>query len=101
MESVTSVDIKYVAGECPVQAEGHINGKPFYFRARGDRWSIGIGGEPVSAPEWEWTEMWGLWPSAGYMSNAEATALIMLSAQRFSAGEPSRYPSIDLDGFHD
>ena len=31
--------IDWCGGNCPVQAEGKINGKPFYFRARGECWS--------------------------------------------------------------
>ena len=30
------------SGKCPVQAEGTINGYPFYFRSRHARWSIRI-----------------------------------------------------------
>ena len=29
------VNISYAGGNCPVQIEGHVKGKPFYFRARG------------------------------------------------------------------
>ena len=29
-------------GLCPVQAEGTIDGYPFYFRARGERWGLHI-----------------------------------------------------------
>jgi hypothetical protein len=35
-----------VAGEAsPLQIEGRIDGAAFYFRARGDSWSIGMGGD--------------------------------------------------------
>jgi hypothetical protein len=30
------------SGKCPVQAEGKINGMPFYFRSRGGNWSLSI-----------------------------------------------------------
>ncbi len=30
------------SGKCPVQAEGKINGFPFYFRSRGGNWSLSI-----------------------------------------------------------
>lgn len=40
------IKIDYIGGNCPVQAEGTIAGKPFYFRARGDHWSIRIGDDP-------------------------------------------------------
>jgi hypothetical protein len=29
-------------GACPVQAEGFIDGFPFYFRSRGETWSLSI-----------------------------------------------------------
>jgi hypothetical protein len=40
-----------LGGACPVQAEGTINGHPFYFRYRGDEWSLTIapiGGDPMN-----------------------------------------------------
>jgi hypothetical protein len=33
-------------GQCPVQAEGKINGLPFYFRSRGVSWSLSIATMP-------------------------------------------------------
>ena len=43
---------------CPVQCAGTVNGQPFYFRARGERWTLGVGGDeetwmvstPVASP---------------------------------------------------
>ena len=35
-----TLKIDWIAGNCPVQAEGTINGVEFYFRARGDRWTF-------------------------------------------------------------
>lgn len=40
----SGIDIEWLSGVCPVQAEGTIDGEPFYFRARGARWHIEIGG---------------------------------------------------------
>jgi hypothetical protein len=68
--------IDYLGGNCPVQAEGTILGEPFYFRARGSRWSLGIGGDPVGKPEWEHEEQYGEWPDAGWMNEDEARAFI-------------------------
>lgn len=66
------VDIKWSGGNCPVQIEGHVKGKPFYFRARGEHWSLGIGGEPVGQPDWYCEEPYGSWPDAGWMHLHEA-----------------------------
>jgi len=37
-------------GTCPVQAEGKINGLPFYFRSRGRYWMLAIAKEPDGDP---------------------------------------------------
>lgn len=29
-------------GDAPLQAFGYLDGRPFYFRARGDRWDFGL-----------------------------------------------------------
>ena len=44
---VPEIVIDTLYGTCPVQARGAIDGKPFYFRARGGGWSIKIGGKDV------------------------------------------------------
>lgn len=72
------VVIEDIGGNCPVQAEGTIDGKPFYFRARGSHWSLSIGGEDVvGEPEWRHEEPYGDGPfDAGWMDVDEARAFI-------------------------
>lgn len=53
-----TLHIEWLGGNCPVQSEGTVDGKPFYFRARGEHWSMGIGGEPVGEPEWYREREW-------------------------------------------
>jgi hypothetical protein len=36
------VDLLGAGGTCPFQAEGRVDGYPFYFRARGQHWSLQI-----------------------------------------------------------
>lgn len=72
-------------GNCPVQAEGIINGLPFYFRARWDRWTLGIGGDPIMAPVWSCEEDC---PDAGWMEDEEAIAHITTAAYLFAQGHP-------------
>lgn len=73
---MADVDISWIAGNCPVQAEGKINGKFFYFRARGNRWSISIG-ETRFGTSWEHSEPYGETPyAAGWMDIDVATELI-------------------------
>ena len=38
------------SGNCPVQAEGRINGYPFYFRSRGGHWLLSIANTPDADP---------------------------------------------------
>lgn len=76
------IAIAWLGGNCPVQAEGTINGKEFYFRARGDEWSLRIGGtDVVSAPEWRYSEDYGDDPfAAGWMTEDEARGFIAKAA---------------------
>lgn len=78
------VHINQIGGNCPVQAEGTIDGEPFYFRARGQRWSIGIGGDTVMKPDWYYEQPYGEQQfDAGWMSVDEARAFIVGAARAF------------------
>lgn len=88
------VSITGIGGNCPVQAEGTIDGAPFYFRARGEHWSIEIGGgfvledtaKGIPGEGFYLEEEWGDGPfSAGWMPEEEAKALIYRSARAFLA----------------
>lgn len=88
------VVIKWIGGNCPVQAYGRIDGQPFYFRARNQNWEIEIGGGFVLAgdghPEtgFYFEEDYGDGPyDAGWMSVAEARAFIEKAATLFRARE--------------
>ena len=80
------VEITQGGGLCPVQAEGTINGKPFYFRARGSSWRLNIGGEDlILKPEWSYEEDYGDGPfDAGYMSEEEARTFIQKAAEMYA-----------------
>lgn len=39
-----------IQGPAPVQAEGTVNGFPFYFRARHDQWTFSISEDPEIDP---------------------------------------------------
>lgn len=79
------VVIDCLGGNCPVQAEGWIDGVPFYFRARGRRWQVGIGADPVTAtmggPGWYYEEPYGDHDyAAGWMDEREARHCIWRAA---------------------
>jgi hypothetical protein len=83
-----SVEIKIdtIGGNCPVQAEGTINGKPFYFRARGQHWSLSIGGaDLIGNPEFSYAEKCGDGPfTAGWITEDEARTFIDRGAAIFA-----------------
>jgi hypothetical protein len=73
-------------GNCPVQATGTIDGRNFYFRARGARWSIGVGGDSVGAPTWRYEEPYGEGPfDAGWMDTEIAKQMINKGATLYRA----------------
>src|SRR5215467_2884968 len=102
------IRIENLTGLCPVQADGMIDDEPFYFRARGDSWSIEIGPgnthlvvaamekngkyeQSAEADEvrargcWRYGEDYGAWPEAGYMPEDEARAFIAKAADLWRA----------------
>lgn len=87
--AIDGLDIQMIGGNCPVQAEGTINGKPFYFRARGQHWSLGIGDDPVleETAEWYRWRKWGDGPyDAGWMPREDALKIIHATVADYLAG---------------
>lgn len=73
-------------GFCPVQAEGTVDGFPFYFRARHEALRIYIADSPMSIPldksSWHYSEKYGDNPhSAGYAQKVECIAFINKAAE--------------------
>ena len=76
-----NIKIETIGGQCPVQAHGTVFGTAFYFRARGQAYSLAIGEVPVEIPEyrkgWYVKKSWGEHKfDAGYMSVNLALLLI-------------------------
>jgi len=47
--------IESIGGVCPTQAEGEMDGHPFYFRARHGNWDLCVvkpGADPVMPQDW-------------------------------------------------
>ena len=92
------IKIDCLGGTRPAQGEGTVEGSPFYFRARGNRWSMSIGGtDVVGSPDWYYEEDYGDTPfAAGWMDEGAALccigkAIAMWRATR-SAEEPADNP---------
>ncbi|MCQ1839091.1 hypothetical protein [Neorhizobium galegae] len=99
-----------LAGYCPVQAEGEVDGLFFYFQAREAFWRFECGGSTSGSrgPRWwheeEFPGETGL--EAGYMSDEDAICCILKSVEAdrntdrssFEAGHPDFERTI-LDGW--
>ena len=88
-----AVQVAMIGGNCPVQAEGTVDGAEFYFRARGRRWALYVatdGGDPLDNGAWVYHEHYDI-PglegpggdafAAGWMEESEARAFIAKAAQ--------------------
>lgn len=73
--------VENIGGNCPVQAEGRIDGKYFYFRARGAQWTFSVGESPDQAIGREGcffrSESYGSNGEAGWMDLEEAHAFLL------------------------
>jgi hypothetical protein len=94
------IKLEYLAGMCPVQAEGTIEGHRFYFRSRGSHWRCEVYEIPPAEmteeelSQWEWKHIAfqrsgyvGPWPEAGWLDTKVATAHIENSLNEFLAGK--------------
>ncbi|UOF81809.1 hypothetical protein [Caudoviricetes sp.] len=72
-------------GACPVQIEGEVDGMPYYFRARGNRWTMGLGREPVLLPAWSYEGSYGVQEfAAGWMGHAHAIWLVRRCIRKYA-----------------
>lgn len=93
-ESLPEIAVGDIGGYCPVQAEGTFDGVPFYFRARGERWTIGVGGDDIwLKPDWFYEEPYGDGPfAAGWMSISEAEGFIRKAARLWREARVAKEP---------
>jgi hypothetical protein len=89
MPSKVKYTIDYIGGNCPIQLEGQVGSKKFYFRARGNRWSVSIGEDPIPQPDWVYLEQYGEEKfAAGWMSEEEAIVFLKKALQLYADGHP-------------
>ena len=72
---VEGVELDWIGGVFPVQAEGTIDGQPLYFRARGSGWEFWVG-QPWTKDGFSIDGTYGSWPEAGHMPEDIAMHLI-------------------------
>ena len=87
-----AIVIDFIGGNCPVQAQGTIDGKRFYFRSRGEHWSVEISPGasglymtwPDDDPAWVYEEEWGGGEfAAGWMPEDAAVSMIGKAAKLY------------------
>lgn len=92
-----AIHVEWMGGNCPVQAEGTIGGEPFYFRARGEHWSMSIGGRDVILePKWRHEEPYpGGQFDAGWMPQWEALGFIAKAVCLYAAATRTSKPEFN------
>jgi hypothetical protein len=80
-----SFTLDWIGGECPVQAEGKVNGYPFYFRARGVTISFLVFKDVIFGEViYNKHEGWGIAPfEAGYIPQEDALEFINKCVSEF------------------
>lgn len=89
-DDADGVRFQWIGGFCPVQAEGDVDGKPFYFRARGDTWVLRVGDNVFSPTAWRYSEPFGKWPDAGWMELDTAVSFIRKAIALYRDDFPSQ-----------
>lgn len=92
------IDIQTLGGIAPVQAEGLIDGKAFYFRSRWDSWSLTIGRDKREESIWEegvwfYEENYGESQfDASWILNKEAIEFILKAIERYRSESKNTGP---------
>lgn len=72
-----------------MQAEGTVDGVPFYFRSRGNRWSLRIGVAPLSNSAWCYEESFSnVKFAAGWITEDLAREFIQKAVGIYRVGIP-------------
>lgn len=87
--------LEFFGGYCPVQGWGSCDGHPWYFRSRGEHWTLTVskpGGDPVAEGKpmalYDREVEYGEGPyDAGWMPHEEAWALILAGLGEFRAAQ--------------
>ena len=84
----TGAILDSIGGNCPVQANGDVDGNWFYFRARGDEWQFYVADSDdliFDAPDFYVERDYGSGFDAGWMPQHEAIGFIVNSIADYRA----------------
>jgi hypothetical protein len=101
IKAMENFKLAELAGYCPVQAEGEVDGQYFYFRARGSYWRFEAGGNAsgTKGPTWWYEEYWpgdtGF--EAGYLEDQDAVSCILKSVEIYQTEDRSRFRNGHVD----
>ncbi len=87
--------VSSIVGQCPMQGQGSIGTKRWYFRAHDEHWQFILPGpydeyETVGSFAFSRDGSWGLSPEAGYMPVDEAMKIIRRCADEYVAEAEAR-----------
>jgi hypothetical protein len=79
--------VKHIGLAAPLQLEGRLpTGEAFYFRARHDEVSLGVGGDdPCWSPVWEGRELFGSDEDASYLSGEDGLTVLRRLVEAYRA----------------
>lgn len=83
----------FLSGYCPVQGEGFLDGKPWYFRARHDGWSFSVAESTEIDPidvRWYKAAGWyyeGDYDNASWMAYEDAWDIIKACVEKYFKNE--------------
>jgi len=63
-------------GNCPVQGDGELDGKYWYFRARHEAWSFDVSADDEGPADWEHCEEYGSSHDASWMPDEDVLKCI-------------------------
>lgn len=95
LEACPDFELEDLSGWAPVQAEGRVDGRYFYFRARGSYWRLELGGNRTGtrSPRWWYEEAWETATGfgAGYLTDDEAIRCILKAVDIYRESDRSRF----------
>lgn len=87
--SLPGMIVGKATGYLPLSSHGILDGKDYYFSGEGPYWSLSVGGDLYSKPDWYYEEVLAGVDEASRMEPQQAYLLIYRAAELYRAGTPS------------
>lgn len=96
MDDNSGIVYDWIGGNCPVQSEGTVDGVPFNFRSRGNRWTLDVG--YFEATAWSYSEPYGTEKfAAGWISEDQARQFIEKAVELYRLDPVSKAHPLEAE----